>query len=222
VLKRVAHQFLYWRSTDRRASRLRKLRMGLRYDCYVSPRADVYYPERIQLARDVRIAEGAMLNFRSGLGGNGTNLVIGAGTKIMPGARLIPQQGSIRIGRNCTIQYGCLLYGVGGLEIGDDTRIAAFTVITPMNHVFSDLDVPIRQQGETALGVRIGSNVWIGNDVKVLDGVVIGDGCVIGAGSVVTRSLPPFSVAVGVPARVLYNRAERDRQPAAAQGRSRS
>jgi acetyltransferase-like isoleucine patch superfamily enzyme len=205
MLIRMLRQFSFWWSQDRQASALRKLRLGLRYDCYVSRLAHVYYPGRIRLAKNVIISEGAMLNYRSG-GGKDVNLSIGAATKVMPGARLIPQQGSIQIGSNCTIQYGCVLYGVGGLQIGNDTRIAAHTVITPMNHVYRDPDTPIWQQGETALGIRIGNDVWIGSGVKILDGVDVGDGCVIGAGSVVTRSLPPYSVAVGSPARVVRTR----------------
>lgn len=206
MLRRLAHQIGLWQLQDKPASRLAKLVLGLRFDCYVSSRSEVYYADRIQLARDVVISEGAMLNYRSGRGGSEPNLIIGSGTKIMPGARLIPQQGFIRIGRNCSIQYGCMLYGVGGLEIGDDTRVAADTVITPMNHTFADLTTPIWQQPETAVGIRIGSDVWIGNGVRILDGVEIGNGCVIGAGSVVTKSIPPFSIAVGVPARVVRRR----------------
>jgi acetyltransferase-like isoleucine patch superfamily enzyme len=75
-----------------------------------------------------------------------------------------------------------------------------------MNHVFADPDRPIRLQGETAKGIRIGRDVWLGNGVRVTDGVEIGDGCVIGAGSVVTRSIPPYSIAVGSPARVIRQR----------------
>ena len=206
TLPRLYHQVSFRRSADRPASAFRKLRLGLQYDCLVSLRAEVYYPERIELASGVQIHPRAILNYRSGSGQRTPNLIIGAGTKIMPDAKLIPQQGLIRIGRNCTVQYGCLLYGVGGLEIGDDCRIAAYTVITPMNHVYRDPHTPIRLQGETVLGVRIGRDVWIGSGVKILDGVQIGDGCVIGAGSVVTRSLPPYSIAVGVPARVMRRR----------------
>jgi acetyltransferase-like isoleucine patch superfamily enzyme len=201
----MLRQFAYWRSSDRGLSVFGKLLLGLRYDCFVSPRARIYHADRIRLSKNVRISEGAMLNYRSGTGSE-PNLFIGDGTQIMPDAKLVPQQGSIKIGRNCTIQYGCLLYGVGGLEIGDHTRIAAHTVVTPMNHVYSDPENPIWTQGETALGIRIGADVWIGSGVKVLDGVEIGDGCVIGAGSVVTRSLPPFTVAVGVPARQVSRR----------------
>jgi acetyltransferase-like isoleucine patch superfamily enzyme len=207
LARQIVRQLEFWRRTDRALTRLGALALGWRYDCFVSPRARVFYAGRIRLAPDVRIEEGAILNYRSGRGVE-PNLFIGQGTKVMPGATLLPLGGTIRIGRNCTINYGCLLYGVGGLEVGENTRIAAHTVMTPMNHVFTDPETPIWKQGETALGIRIGRDVWIGNGVKILDGVTIGDGSVVGAGSVVTKSLPPFSVAVGVPARVISRRGE--------------
>lgn len=50
--------------------------------------------------------------------------------------------------------------------------------------------------------VTIGDDCWIGGNVTILPGVNIGEGCTIGAGSVVTRDIPPFSVAVGSPCRV--------------------
>ncbi|MGE0462491.1 MAG: DapH/DapD/GlmU-related protein [Vicinamibacterales bacterium] len=206
ILKKLYHQWHFHRSLDHPASRIAGFRLAWRSDAYVSPRARVYYPRRIVLGRNAQIHDYAILNYRSGPGGGAPNLFVGENTRIMPHAKLVPQQGWIRIGRNCTIQYGCLLYGVGGLEIGDDSRIAAHTIMTPMNHVFADPRAPIRTQGETAVGIRIGRDVWIGAGVRIVDGVVIGDGCVVGAGSVVTKSLPPFSVAVGVPARVLYRR----------------
>lgn len=61
-------------------------------------------------------------------------------------------------------------------------------------------------KGETV----IGNSVWIGDNVLILPGVRIGDGAIIGAGSVVTREVPPFSVAVGVPARVIKKRFSED------------
>lgn len=56
---------------------------------------------------------------------------------------------------------------------------------------------------EFGLPVRIEDDCWIGGNVTILPGVTIGRGCTVGAGSVVSRSLPPFSVAIGSPARVV-------------------
>lgn len=207
MIRRPLRQVAYSRMADRRASRMALWRLALKHDCYVSPDALIYYPKKIELARGVQIHPGAMLNYRSNYPTFSRNICIAEGTKIMPGAKLIPQQGHIVVGRNCTIQYGCLLYGVGGLEIGNDVRMAAHTVVAPMNHVFSDPNVPIRLQGETAKGIHIGNDVWIGSGVTITDGVTIGDGCVVGAGSVVTKDLRRLSVAVGIPARVIRSRA---------------
>lgn len=81
--------------------------------------------------------------------------------------------------------------------------IAAHTVIIPADHEYGDLETPIMYQEEIRKGIKIEDDVWIGCGVRILDGVVIGKGSVVGAGSVVTRSVPPFSVVVGVPAKVI-------------------
>lgn len=93
-----------------------------------------------------------------------------------------------------------------GFEIGDNVRIAAQVVIIPMNHIYEDPDTPIWKQGIRAKGIKIEDDVWIGAGAKILDGVTIGKGSVIGAGAVVTDDIPPYSVAVGVPARVIKKR----------------
>jgi acetyltransferase-like isoleucine patch superfamily enzyme len=108
--------------------------------------------------------------------------------------------GFIRIGDHCSVNPFCVLYGHGGLTIGNNVRIATCTVIIPANHVFSDLDIPIHKQGTTALGIVIEDNVWIGANVTILDGVRIGRGAVIGAGAVVTKDVDPLHVVGGVPA----------------------
>jgi maltose O-acetyltransferase len=53
--------------------------------------------------------------------------------------------------------------------------------------------------------VRVGAGTWLGIGVAVLPGVTIGEGCVVGANAVVTQDLPDYSIAVGVPARILRN-----------------
>lgn len=203
---RLIRQFGYQLSQERAVSVWGKIRLRLKYDCYISLKADLFHADKIALDEGAQIYQYAILNLNSRQSKYSPSITIGKQSRVLPYAKIIPQEGFIHIGAYCTIQYGCLLYGVGGLEIGDHTRIAAYTVISPMNHIYTDPNTPIWKQGETALGIKIGRDVWIGSGSKILDGVTIGDGSVIGAGSVVTKSIPPFSVVVGVPARVIKQR----------------
>lgn len=112
----------------------------------------------------------------------------------------------VRIGRNVSINEYTFLDGFGGLEIGDDCRIAHGCSFISEDHVFDDPDKLIRLQGKLAGAIVLERDVWLGCGVRVLRGVRIGRGSVIGAGSVVTRDIPPCSIAVGVPARVVGRR----------------
>jgi acetyltransferase-like isoleucine patch superfamily enzyme len=96
--------------------------------------------------------------------------------------------------------------GPGNITIGRDTMIASHTGIYANNHGFADLNVPIALQEVSAKGIEIGEDCWIGSGVRILDGVSIGRGSVIGAGAVVTKDIPPYSIAVGVPAKVIARR----------------
>ena len=114
--------------------------------------------------------------------------------------------GFITIGDNCSINSFCHLSGNGGIIIGNNVRIATQCVIISANHNFDNTDVPIYLQGETKSKIVIEDDCWLGAGVKVLAGVTIGRGSVIGAGSVVNKDVPPYSVVVGVPGRVIKNR----------------
>lgn len=116
--------------------------------------------------------------------------------------------GDISIGNNCTINPYAVLYGHGGLKIGNWVRIAAHVVIIPSNHNFADADKPIGRQGIVQRGVTIEDDVWIGANVTVLDGAHISTGCVIAAGAVVRGKTVPFGVYGGVPAKLLKMRGE--------------
>ncbi|MUG96891.1 acyltransferase [Scytonema sp. UIC 10036] len=89
--------------------------------------------------------------------------------------------------------YVCMA-GPGHIKIGKECLIASQTGIYANNH---------REHGLSREGIEIQDNVWIGSGVRILDGVTIGKGSVIGAGAVVTKDIPPFSIAVGVPAKVI-------------------
>lgn len=95
----------------------------------------------------------------------------------------------------------------GACVIGDYVMMGENCTIITRNHRRSRTDIPMMEQGfEEERPVFIGNDVWIGDRVTILPGVHIGDGCVIGAGAVVTHDIPPNSIAVGVPARVIKSR----------------
>jgi acetyltransferase-like isoleucine patch superfamily enzyme len=131
---------------------------------------------------------------------------IGNGNDFLQGVSLMTYGGSIEIGDRCSINPYCILYGHGGLKIGNDVLIAGHCLIIPANHIFSNKEVPINTQGETKKGIRIEDDVWIGSGCSILDGVIIGKGAVIAAGSVVNSNVDPFTVYAGVPAKKIKNR----------------
>jgi acetyltransferase-like isoleucine patch superfamily enzyme len=112
----------------------------------------------------------------------------------------------VSVGAHVSINEGVFIDGYGEVEIGDYCRIAHGCSIVSENHVFADPTVPICLQGKVRGKIVIGRDVWLGTGVKVLQGVTIGYGSVVGAASVVTKSLPPLSIAVGAPARVIGRR----------------
>jgi acetyltransferase-like isoleucine patch superfamily enzyme len=116
------------------------------------------------------------------------------------------ENGQIEIGSDtCLGPYTCVA-GPGRITIGNFCLISSHCGIYANNHIFTDLSRPIAVQGVTTKGIVIEDDCWLGTGVKVLDGVKIGSGSVIGAGAVVTKDIPPYSIAVGVPARVIRSR----------------
>lgn len=137
---------------------------------------------------------------------SGGKITIGKRTFIDVGVVMRSLGGSIFIGDDCSINAYSVIYGGGGLKIGNDTRIAAHTVIVPSNHVYLDPNIPIKDQGLLQLGITIEEDVWIGAGARVLDGVVVGKGSVVAAGAVVTKSVLPGTVVGGVPAKKIGSR----------------
>jgi acetyltransferase-like isoleucine patch superfamily enzyme len=162
--------------------------------------------EGVQIAKPDFVANSVRIQLQPDGIPVGGLINVGPGATISDGAILAPQGGSITIGRNVYIGPYAVLHGQGGLVIGDDVMIASHATIIPANHSFSSRDELIRMQRHSTLGIKILDDVWIGSGVSVLDGVTIGRGCVIGAGSVVTKSIPDYSVACGVPAEVMRTR----------------
>jgi acetyltransferase-like isoleucine patch superfamily enzyme len=112
-----------------------------------------------------------------------------------------------RIGNNVVINANCHIGCINKVEIGEYTTIGARTYITDHTHgtvEFEDLKLPPRHRKLYSKGpVIIGKYVTIGEGCAIMPGVIIGDHAVIGANAVVTKDIPPYSVAAGNPAKVL-------------------
>ncbi len=136
-----------------------------------------------------------------------TNLELGSGCSIGKGAFFATsKRGRIIFKNGAGINTGGHIVALEKIEVGQNTAIGEFVTIRDQNHRFAEIGKPIRDQGFTSSPVIIGDDVWIGRGVFVGAGVTIGDGAVIGANSVVTRDIPPYTVAVGAPARVIRSR----------------
>ena len=107
----------------------------------------------------------------------------------------------ISVGEGSFINSGLTALDVARITIGRDVQIGPnVQLLTPIHPLESG---PRRAKLEAAQPITIEDNVWLGGGVIVLPGVRIGANSVIGAGSVVTKDVPPFSLAVGNPARVI-------------------
>ena len=112
-------------------------------------------------------------------------------------------------GKNCKLGDNVHIVATQKVSVGDNLLSASHVFISDTNHG-DGTDNPLTPPDErplTADPVTIGNNVWLGEGVAVLPGAVIGDGCIIGAHAVVKGTIPPYTVAVGSPARVVkkYN-----------------
>lgn len=161
---------------------------------------------RVKGIRNLRLGKGVRVGRQCELNATKGRITLGDGTNIGPFSIIESRGGFVDIGAHTSISPYMIAYGHGGLTIGDDCFVAPGVTFIPANHNFDDPDKLIREQGETCSGISVGDNVWIGAKAVVLDGVSIGEGSVIGAGAVVNTDIPPYSVAVGVPVRVIRSR----------------
>lgn len=154
------------------------------------------------------------------LGGEG-RLVLGGrwpGSRYMPSELKMLPGSELRVGGRFTVYTGFSVsinanarLSLGSGYINNDATVDCFDDVSIGHRVVISKNVTIRDSDNHAIerGARIsapiaiGDDVWIGLNVTVLKGVTIGDGAVVAAGAVVTRDVPPRSLAAGVPAKVI-------------------
>jgi acetyltransferase-like isoleucine patch superfamily enzyme len=137
---------------------------------------------------------------------------IGAGTMFGPqitlSAGMVPGQQMvsnpvISVGDRCLFGKGSGIVGHLDIVIGNDVWTGHHVYITDQNHGYDNPLLPISMQVMPERPVSVGDGSWLGHGTVVLPGATIGRHVVIGANSVVTGHIPDYSVAAGVPARVI-------------------
>jgi len=121
--------------------------------------------------------------------------------------------GDIYIGDRTRIGLGCTL--IGPVRIGNDVGVAQGVVLTGLNHNYEDVTMPISKQGVSTAPIVVEDEVWLGANCVILAGTTIGKHSIVAAGSVITKNVPPYSLAFGNPARVIrqYNQETKAWQP---------
>lgn len=127
---------------------------------------------------------------------------LGSGTVLQHGFRVtMPEK--VSIGSHCNIGCDAFITGGGGVRIGDWVGFGPDVKVWSVNHCFDDPDTPWLLQGSQYKEVVIEDDVWLGANVFVMPGVTIRKGAIVSAGSVVNKSVPPFALVAGNPARVV-------------------
>lgn len=176
---------------------------------FVGRNVRITSPGRIRVGRNVKLEELVELQ---GLARRGVvlgdDVTIGRFASIRPSSYYGVDIGEgLSVGSGSAIGAYAWIGASGFVEIGRDVLLGPRVSILPENHVFADVERPIKEQGVVRDGVVIEDDCWIGSNVAILAGVRIGRGSVVAAGAVVTKDVPPGAVVGGVPARILRMRA---------------
>lgn len=125
------------------------------------------------------------------------NAILHIGTEIRAHEKLVLKRGAI-------VGDFCLLDARNGLVMEENASLSSYVQIYTEQHDHRDPNFACNSTPD--YGVVIGKRAWIGPGVIILPGVKIGEGAVVGAGAVVAHDIPPFSVAVGIPAKKIGER----------------
>lgn len=133
---------------------------------------------------------------------------IGKGSKIQPTV-IFRQPELITIGKNCSINHNNIFQAGkknAKIVLGDNVLTAANCMFIAYSHGWDEPEVPIMYQDCYDASIIIEDDVWLGHGVTVTAGVRIGKGSIIGAGAVVNKDIPAYSIAAGVPVKVIKSR----------------
>jgi acetyltransferase-like isoleucine patch superfamily enzyme len=188
------------------SARLRGLLRG-HSKVYLGTNVKLLHPARLEIGRGASIGDRVSINAFSSNGIQvGEKVTIDVGAQLRASGAIRERGVGIRIGSRSAIGAYNIIFGQGGVRIGDDCLLGPLVTIVSANHDFGSSTIPIREQSETAAPVEIGNDVWIGANASILAGARIGNGAIVAAGAVVRSEVPPHAIVGGVPAKVIGSR----------------
>ena len=174
----------------------------------IGKHVSIRYSNHLFAGKDLIIEDNVELNCLSTKGIHfGNRVTIGKHAIIRPSNLYGGDIGEgLKMGNDSNIGPFAYIGCSGYIEIGDNVMISPRVSIYAENHDFDNPDIIMKKQGVTKQFVKIEDDCWIAANSIILAGVTIGKGSIIAAGSVVTKDIPPYSIAAGVPAVVIKSR----------------
>ncbi len=196
----------------------RPQRWGIRRTIEFARARRMYTPEYLALyarylwqrARNPHVVMPGMVFFGRGVElkarrGHG-NLELGPWCWIGNTNKLRAHEGNLRLGPKVVMGRDNVINTYLDIEIGTNALLGDWIYVCDFDHVYERLDIPIKSQGLVKTPVRIGADVWVGEKASILRGADVGSGSVIASQALVKGPIPPFSIVVGTPARVIRSR----------------
>jgi len=165
----------------------------------------IRHPKKIKIGNNVVLDDNVVLDAK---GDENNGIIIGNNVLIGRNTLLSCKQGDIKINDFTNIGPNCYLVSETSLNLGKYVFVAGNSfMVAGGNHSYEDKKTPMMFQPSISKGgINIEDDVWIAASVNIIDGVKIGKGSIIGAASLVNKKIPAFSIAVGVPAKVIKER----------------
>lgn len=173
---------------------------------FMGPRVNLRSAALIRFGKGVTLERGVIIDALSRDGVEfGDNVMIGPYSVVR--ASMLSNLGAgVRMGRNSSVDAYSYIGAAGPIAIGENVIMGQHISFHAENHNYDQVDIPITCQGTRRKGIVIEDDCWVGANTTFLDGARVGRGCVIAAGSLVRGEIPPYSIAVGAPARILRSR----------------
>ena len=164
----------------------------------------IRHPSKIKLGSNVVIDDNCVLDAK---GEDNDGITIGNNVFIGRNTIIYCKYGSIWLEDEVNLSSNCQVFSSNQLTIGRGTMVGAYSYFLSGGEYDINDPTPFAQQSgmKTKGELTVGANTWIGARVTVLDAASIGENCVIGAGSVVNKPIPPYTLALGVPAKPIRN-----------------